>query len=72
MRSSLTSNDTSLVEYIKDIYMVAKSTNAYYVHDQSDPRVVHDRKGSLEEAARAEQRIITDAAPNELKLDGGA
>ena len=31
-----------------------------------------DRKGALEEAGRAEQHIITEAAPNELELGGGA
>ena len=29
-------------------------------------------EGALEEAGRAEQHIITDAAPNELKPDEGA
>ena len=30
----------------------------------------HCRKGALEEAGLAEQHIITEAAPNELKLGG--
>ena len=29
-------------------------------------------EGALEEAGRAEQHIITEAAPNELKLGAGA
>ena len=29
-------------------------------------------EGALEEAGRAEQNIITEAAPNKLKLGGGA
>ena len=32
-------NDTSFVENVKDIYMVTKSTNVYYIYDKSDPRV---------------------------------
>ena len=32
----------------------------------------HGPNGALEEAGRAEQHIITEAAPNELKLGGGA
>ena len=38
-------------------------------YDQSDPRVA---EGALEESGRAEQHIITEAAPNELKLGEGA
>ena len=38
-------------------------------YDQSDPRVA---EGALEEAGRAEQHIITEAAPNELRLGEGA
>ena len=44
--------------------------HANYIYDQSDPRVAQE--GALEEAGRAEQHIITEAAPNELKLGRGA
>ena len=47
--------------------MVTKSTNTYYIYDLSDPRVA---QGVLEEAGRAKAHIITEAAPNELKLVG--
>ena len=58
---------------MKDVYMVTKSTNAYYSYDQSDPRVAQAAgKGALDEAGRAEQHIMTETAPNELKLGGGA
>ena len=50
--------------------MVTKSTNAYYVYDQSDPRVA--QRVRSEEAGRAEQHTITKAAPNEMKLGRGA
>ena len=49
--------------------MVTKSTNTYYIYDLSDPRVA---QGVLEEAGRAKAHIITEAAPNELKLGRGA
>ena len=46
--------------------MVTKSTNVHYIYDQTDPLVA---EGALEEAGRAEQHIITEVVPNELKLE---
>ena len=46
--------------------MVTKSTDVYIYYEHSNPRVA---EGALEEAGRAHQHIITEAAPNELKID---
>ena len=51
---------------MKDIYMVTKSSNVYYIYDQSGPRVA--QRVRSKRPVRAEQHIITEAAPNELKL----
>ena len=59
---------------MKDIfYMVTKSTHkcTSYLRPIRSSGSTDGRKGALEEAGRAEQHI-TEAAPNELKLGGGA
>ena len=49
--------------------MVTKSTNTLYLRSI---RSSGSTEGAPEEAGRAEQHIITEAAPNELKLGEGA
>ena len=51
--------------------MVTKSTNEYTLYLRPI-RSSGSTDGELEEAGRAEQHIITEATPNELKLGGGA
>ena len=53
--------------------MFTKYLNKHDIYDMTDTWVVctDDRKGVLEQAGGAEQRSITEAAPNELKLGEG-
>ena len=60
-------NDTSLVENIKHIHMVTKSTYILYSRPIRSSASTDGRTGALEEAGRAEQQI-TEAVSNELKL----
>ena len=57
---------------MKDIYMVTKYTNVYYIYDQSDPWVAHMavRVRSKRQDEQNKQHIITEAVPNELELGG--
>ena len=48
-----------------DIYTVTKSTNVHYI--TTNPILGYHREYAL-----PEQHIITEAAPNELKLGEGA
>ena len=48
-------------------YSQNRRVSAYYIYDQPDPRVA---QSVFEEAGRAEQHIITEAVPNELKFGG--
>ena len=55
---------------MKDIYMVTKNQAVYIILRPIQSS--GSTEGALEETGRAEQHIITEAAPNELKLGEGA
>ena len=68
-------NDASLVENMKDMYMITKSSKVYiyilsivYILYLVPIRSLGSTEGTLEAAGRGEQHIITEAVPNELKL----
>ena len=56
---------------MKSIYVIIKSSNVSYILLRPI-RSADSTEGAFEEVGRAEQHIITEAAPNKLKLGEGA